>query len=89
MTTPSRRVDFRIEEDLYFHTVQIMRERKFKDISATIRHILIFYLMQYYLENNMNKRIKKEQKIENMFFSKYLTKKMMRNAGKIKAAVKA
>jgi hypothetical protein len=43
----------------------------------------------FLLENNMNKRIKKEQKIENMFFSKYLTKKMMRNAGKIKAAVKA
>jgi hypothetical protein len=85
----TRRVDFRVEDDLYFHIVQIQRERKFRDISATIRHILIFYLMQYYLENNMNRRIKKEQKIKDMFFSRYLTKRMMRNAGKAEAAVEA
>lgn len=74
-----RRITFRIDNDLYFHIYEIMKERKFNDLSTTIRHILEHFLMDYYCLNTLKKRIEHEEEIKNKFFSKYLSKKVIKS----------
>lgn len=78
MMRKEKRMNFRIDEDLYYHLTEIMKERKFKNISTTIRHILEHYMMDYYCLNTLKKRIEHEKEIKKRFFTKYLTKRVLK-----------